>query len=492
MNRRFSSGIRIGCFVFILAFFLSHVFHVLRFKNFDGIYNFEKFYQLEDNSVDVLALGSSHAFCTFNTGYLYENYGIAAYVLGGSAQPIWNTYYYLEEALETQKPKMIVLEAYSLARWDVEYAVDPWSPDSEKAYMIKNTYGIKPLVRKYESMKVSIPEERFSEYFPTYIQSHSKYSELGKKDFYDNQGGIAFYKNWHGFSNVTVTTPCEMPDLDGYTEKIPLMAKNEEYFRKILELARYENIPIIVVVAPYVYGMIPEHQMKYNTVKEIADEYSVDFINFNSSEMYKKIGLNFDTDFSDGAHLNYIGNVKVSKYVADYILAMTDMPDRRGDLKYKPWELDAAYIDAMNRDKMLTETTEIEKIKDIFDNSKYIYFVSSNISEGSEQIAAMKRYLGLTENYGGSYIIDGTTGEIMIPESYVWYELEGIQFTYDWYGINVNYSQFHPENGIIDEVNSLYKYSDKGMLIVVYDSITLEIADAFYINIEDDVNVMRK
>lgn len=489
MNRRYSSGIRIVCFVIILAVILSHIFYILRFKNFDGIYNFEKFYQLEDNCVDVLVLGSSHAFDTFNTGYLYENYGIAAYVLGGSAQPIWNTYYYLEEALETQKPKMIVLEAYSLARWDVDYAVDVGYPD---VFIIKNTYGIKLSVRKFENMKVSIPEDRFAEFLPTYIQSHSKYSELGKKDFIDNQSGIAFYENWHGFQNITISTPWEMPDVDGYTEKISLTVKNEEYFRKILELARFENIPIIVVAAPYVNSMIPEHQMIYNTVKEIADEYGVDFINFNSSEMYREIGLNHDTDFSDGDHLNYMGNVKASKYVADYILAMTDIPDRRGDSNYISWELDATYINAVNRDKMLTETTEIEKIKDIFDHSDYIYFVSSNISEGSDQIAAMKRHLGLPENYGGSYVVDGITGEIMVPEAYAWYELEGMQFTYDWYGINVKYSQYHSENGSIDEMKSLYRYPDNGMVIVVYDRITSEVVDGFYINADDNVNVMRK
>ena len=71
LPQKTSSLLRIICFLIILLIIVHKVFYVLRFKNFDGIYNFEKFYQLEENSVDVLVLGSSHAYETFNTGYWF-------------------------------------------------------------------------------------------------------------------------------------------------------------------------------------------------------------------------------------------------------------------------------------------------------------------------------------------------------------------------------------------------------------------------------------
>lgn len=57
-------------------------------------------------------MGSSHSFVNFNNGTLYEEYGIASYDLGGSLQPMWNSYYDLKEALKTQTPELIVLEGY--------------------------------------------------------------------------------------------------------------------------------------------------------------------------------------------------------------------------------------------------------------------------------------------------------------------------------------------------------------------------------------------
>ena len=341
-------------------------------------------------------------------------------------------------------------------------------------------------------MAVSIPESKFVEFFP-YIQSHSKYTQLDKRDFFENQGGIPFYKNWHGFSNVTETTPWEIPDVNNDTKKIPLSAKNEKYFIKILELAHNENIPIIVTIAPYAKGMSQEHQMKYNTVKEIAEEYGVSFINFNSLEMYQEIGLNFETDFNDGEHLNHMGNVKVSSYMADYILAMVKLPDRRSDPRYISWELDAAYIDAMNRNRTLVETTEIEKILDIFDDSQYVYFVSHNVSESSNKIDSFKRYFGLSDNAGGNYVIDSTTGEITEPALYVWHEREGMLFKFDpWRGnINIEHSKYHPENGNIDYLNSFYYNKKNSMLTIVYDTVTLEVVDTFYVNMDNDMNVSR-
>lgn len=106
------SVIRIGSFILILGVILGYVNKVFKVKYSDGIYSVTKFYELEDDTVDVLILGSSHAFENFNTGTLWDEYGMASYILAGSLQPMWNTYYYLKEALKTQTPELIVLEAF--------------------------------------------------------------------------------------------------------------------------------------------------------------------------------------------------------------------------------------------------------------------------------------------------------------------------------------------------------------------------------------------
>ena len=127
------SIIRISCFLVLLCLVLMAWNHVFKIKHVDGIYDVTKFYDLDRDTVDVLILGSSHAFEDFNTGTLWDAHGMSSYVLGGSIQPMWNTYYYLKEALKTQSPGLIVLEGFCLT-FSSEY--------SDSSRIIKNNYGL--------------------------------------------------------------------------------------------------------------------------------------------------------------------------------------------------------------------------------------------------------------------------------------------------------------------------------------------------------------
>ena len=54
------------------------------------------FYQEERNSIDVLFVGASTMFCTIDPLVLYEDYGIAAYDFGSSAQPFALSYLFMQ------------------------------------------------------------------------------------------------------------------------------------------------------------------------------------------------------------------------------------------------------------------------------------------------------------------------------------------------------------------------------------------------------------
>lgn len=128
------SIVRIAGFLILLTLSIGTVNKILSFKFADGNQIFSDFYHLEKDTVDVLVIGSSHAYVNYNNGTLWDEYGIASYDLGSSVQPMWNSYYYLKEALKTQDPELIVLEGYGLS-FDIEY--------SDDSKIIKNTYGMK-------------------------------------------------------------------------------------------------------------------------------------------------------------------------------------------------------------------------------------------------------------------------------------------------------------------------------------------------------------
>lgn len=73
---------------------------------------YQGFYQMEKDSVDVLFLGSSCAAAGLNPQEFYDSYGIRSYNLGCEGQSLLTSYYWLEEALRFQSPKVVVLEVF--------------------------------------------------------------------------------------------------------------------------------------------------------------------------------------------------------------------------------------------------------------------------------------------------------------------------------------------------------------------------------------------
>jgi len=326
---------RILCFIVILTLCLGYLNSIFKFKYEDGIYNMKKYYELDENTVDVLILGSSHAFENINTGTLWEEYGMASFIIGGAIQPLWNTYYYLKEALKTQKPKLIVLEGYCTALPDEDYLGD--------SYSIKSTYGLKLSLDKINAIKESVSPEKRANYFLSYTQYHSRYKEINATDFLEDQGS-PYYYNWKG----TICNPISQSitpanDISNVTEKNRMTPKSEKYYRKIIALAQENNIPIVVVITPY-SGITNEQQAIFNTASDIAAEYNVPFLNCNL--LTDKIGLDYENecDAADYEHLNYKGNQKLSLYLGKYINSNYEIPDRRNDANYYSWELDSEYI----------------------------------------------------------------------------------------------------------------------------------------------------
>ena len=323
--------IRIGCFLLLLVTILWGTNRIFKFKYGDGIYDLTKFYQLEDDTVDVLILGSSHAFEDINTGLLWDEHGMASFILSGSMQPMWNTYYYLKEALKTQKPSLIILEAY-MAGFPEEYADD--------SRIIKNNFGLKLSADKIRSLHASVPPGRFPEFFLEYIQYHNRYRELGMADILPDQG-YELYKDWKGYGCNMDTIPQENSDISGVTETVDLKEKSEHYLRKTIELAKERDIPVLILVSPYA-SVSDVEQMVFNRTEEIAAEYGVEFINYNLN--YRELGIDYAEDAGDAFHLNYKGSRKLTEALGKHLKSRYDIPDRRGDARYDSWERHAAYL----------------------------------------------------------------------------------------------------------------------------------------------------
>ncbi len=355
MKRFFTIVLRIGLFLILFSgiFYLSD--QTLQFKYDDGITPMEDFYAYPSNSIDVLLLGSSHIGVNIDTTILYNDYGIASYKLWGATQPIWNSYYNLAEALKTQHPKVVVLEALGLAHTTEYY---------DYANAVKNTMGLHWSRNKVDAILASYePDQLLNAFFPL-SQYHSRYGELDDSDF----SHYFWNSSISGHNTQNWDASCVMDPPSDTTERLPLGDKQLKYLKKIIYLCNKNDIPLLVLTAPYTTP--DEERARLNTANDYLTENCIAQLDCLTN--YEEYGIDFTSDFGDTAgHLNSTGCAKFSSILGEYLQKNYDLPVRSGEALFSSNQpSDAAYV--------LTETFTGDGQTDFIDTNQTLYSGNKN------------------------------------------------------------------------------------------------------------------
>lgn len=343
--------LKTALFLSVVAAFLYGANFVLQLKSVDGCYVMQMFEKQEPDMIDVVFIGSSHIYTDVNPAILWEEYGMAAYDLSASNQPLWNSYYYMKEAIEKQSPRLIVVDLYRAT--EMRDVID-------EARIAMNTLGMEQGENRRENIYASIEDEEDAmDYMLGYPVYHTRYESLSEDDF-KAYNGDPNGENYKGFNeNCISVTPYEgFADLSGVEEKLELTKKNEEYLKAMMELAEETDTELLFIVAPY-QGISMSDKMIYNSVAEIVRDYGVSFVDFN--EYYDEIGLDPASDCAEWSHLNYTGSEKFSKYLGEYILKRYSIEDHRGDDMYVSWDRNAEHYHRIEYYYQVRNTTDIEE-----------------------------------------------------------------------------------------------------------------------------------
>ena len=306
-------GILCSCIVYINSILIPKY---VDDNNFPTSATFYGFYEMKNNSVDVIFLGSSRASCAFSPQELYNMYGIRSYNLGCEMQNMLVSYYWLKEALRYQKPKVVVLETSMsfLNRED-----EPLNTSIECTR--KALDYMKWSANKYQAVKDICKYDESQEWesyvFPN-IQYHARWEELDKNDW--KQEGLlgnnklkgqtvlrSLYANWDNEEKI----------VEGSTNEIEKMhVLMEVYLDKIVSLCRDENIELILVSVPTGY----DSNKKYNALCEYAEKKEVLFIDYNEKYYVDKLGYDFVMDNAEYSHVGIRGVIKINKHLGELLL----------------------------------------------------------------------------------------------------------------------------------------------------------------------------
>ena len=318
--------LRLVCFAVIAVLTLSYANYVLTPKYDYGICAMMNLYSQPENSVDVLVVGTSLAYAGVNTNVLWQEYGIASYDLCSAEQPFWVSYYQIKEALKTQSPKIILLDAKP-AIYTQDY--------SKRGRTILSTYGIRGLDNRIGAIMACVesPQDAW-DYILGLPQVHSNYSKVTADDFQfppDNGGRGS---SWKGYIESDEIESHQRPSVTWNSVKRNLNDREEKYARMIFELAQEEGIEMWLIGFPN-----PDYandHMYYNALWAVAEEYGVEGINYNDPDM--RYGLRYSSDFADWQHLNVKGSITLSRRLASDLKENVELPDHRGDPYYESYD----------------------------------------------------------------------------------------------------------------------------------------------------------
>lgn len=330
---------RIGALLLVLAmllYLLTPVFIPKSYGTWATTAVMDGFYELKDNSIDVLFLGSSQIMTAISPMQLYQDTGIASYCLGTEQQNLVTSYFLLKEALQYQKPEVVVLDVFFLYPYYGDSLLN-----SREEFVRKPLDYMKWSSNKWEAVRTICAldsQHEIQNYLFPFLRFHSRWSDLSLLDF-----TYLFRDKSNPLKGFSIATETEILDFNGFTatgnaQAATPLSTMEEYFEKIVSVCEENDISLVLIKTPRGNGSFGENY--HNGVQALADNHSLPFLDFNEKTLFDKIGFDSSNDYLDVSHVNYYGAEKITAYLADYLTASFSLKDCRGLPEYQSWQDD--------------------------------------------------------------------------------------------------------------------------------------------------------
>lgn len=470
------------CFIIIFIILFVNITNLLKDKRVNAPYDVTRkvkgFYNEDRNSLDVVFIGSSHAYYTLNPAIFWDEFGVPSYVFGANRQPLWISYYYIKEVLKYQKPKVITLDVLYAAA-DVDIKNDEKGKESER-YQKEgdnriNLDDLKFSQNKLEAISVSVPKEEIMSYIIELMKYNKRWKAIDKNSFiYLNPKFKNPYKGYTpGFGSAYKMKPVN--------STLNLSNKSLEYLNKIIELSKEENFNLILLKSPY--NLDEASRKIYNKIADIAKENNIPFINYNN--LHNEIDFKPEVDLlPDCSHLNSFGAEKVSRHLAKYLVENYNLQDKRNNPAYSDWNECTQYYKQEVNNWELSQETDIYNYLDKLNNPNYIVilsardaFTNSLNKDILDKLKAIGVKSDIKDKHRWSYI------SVLNNNKAIYEKVENAPLEYKTkindIKIEIVSKGYSVGNSSSIKINGKeYSKNKRGLNIVVYDKLLQEIADS--------------
>lgn len=299
--------------VVILLTFLTNFCERKTYLEYWGSWNYmskvNEFYALENNSLDYICVGSSHMYCTLNPLEIWDSTGTAGFILATQQQPLMASYYYIKEALKTQSPKVVVVEAWMGIAED----------SHESAVLYDAIDPLKSSVNKLQMIRDLVPKGERKAYYLNLIKYHSRWQEILPSEIWafvksifvkpkDTYKGFVALDGDHETVNL-------LPDYDAVETK-QLSAYNAQILANMKEVIEASGAEMVLLFGPY--GTQETDKIAaMKGMQHWAAENCVEVLDY--AQMLDTLSIDPKEDYYDNSHLDVSGAAKISRHFADYL-----------------------------------------------------------------------------------------------------------------------------------------------------------------------------
>ncbi len=273
--------------------------------------SFNEFYSSKTN-IDIVFLGSSHAYRSFDPFYFEDQTGKKTFNFGTSGQNPISTFYVLNEIVRKKfQPQIVVIEGY----WPTIQGKDFDFTSTNYLYQVMEPSFVKVNLWKDGfsfSDKVKLISHAFT--FRDYFKNIFWKPDLSKTGEYKGRGYVSTKK-------VVSLDELENSSIQ-HIKNIAFNQYRIHYFEKIIAFAKAHGFKTILVVAPIPRSIFLKIEPQYFAVSSlynsISKKYDIEYIDYNLINKHKNFIL--DSNFSDDNHLNESGVIKMNQHFYNYHL----------------------------------------------------------------------------------------------------------------------------------------------------------------------------
>ncbi len=282
-------------------------------------------------NVDVVLYGGSNLLRFYQPLEAWNQKGYTSYNYATSSAKADLLKAYIEDSRVSNEAVLYVcdIRSYPMITETIDDAsLRNWS-DSLPVFSRARWNGISSFLFSRDLRETDVPS-----FYLDIIKYHTNTNALKSEDQwrYWNLNGI--YNVDKGFDANDGHVPFERPNV---IETIgELTSQQANALDELLNYCDDNNLQILFICCPY--AITEEDWLTINAVGKRITERGYDFVNFN--HYYDEIGLDFETDFGDINHVNFLGAEKYTQYLMNYISSHYELPDHRNDEQYARWNSD--------------------------------------------------------------------------------------------------------------------------------------------------------